>query len=197
MTRYVVKHRELPVPILVDDATREVVNAAIRSKQSAVMVGTSTLPTFGLFVLSQRDFLENDHEELRRHGRTRCPWGRIHGAEESVRHGDVCRPGARRDSPFILPETWTRAVAVPADAGPAAEPASPEVVIRATERAIGNGHRAFRSLVRMYRRFPQYVSPRYKAACAAYDRAGIEDVPLTLPLDTPGSGDPDDANRGF
>jgi len=184
MTAYVAKHRDLPVPILLSDAQRAVVNEAIRTRQNAVMIGQSTIPTFNLFVLEQRLFLENDREELRRHMASRCRWGQVHRlVDEQVKHSLVCRPSVRRDSPYVLPETWTEPLPSeqPAASQPAAIPITREKSVARTEKALDDGREVFRTLVRLYRSHPTLVSDRYARLCAAFNGVGIDQVPKMCP----------------
>lgn len=178
---YVLKHRALSVPILLSDEARAEINKALQSdeKGGAIFLGPYTLSRWGVDAIEpQADFLLGDAERLSRSDQARCKWGVVHHKGEHRCTESGCQKRARRDSPYILPETWAKADAEkPATPAAKARHVERATILRVTETAFRSGRPVLRTLVKFYRDDPTRVAADLRRVCATFDGVPVDAIP--------------------
>ncbi len=191
---YVLRHRGLSLPLLLTEEARDAVNRALQSDdKGAIFLGTYTFSRWGVDAIEpQEDFLAGDAERLARSDQARCKWGVVHPKGEHRCSEAGCRQRARRDSPYIRPETWAKDVGQQARPVPSASASHVEraTIVRVTETAFRSGRPVLRTLVKFYRDDPAGVSVDLRRICASFDAVPIADVPQRSLADFQPSDDP-------
>lgn len=178
---FILRHKGLSQPILVSSEMRTAINADLRSGEGGYLIfGNYTLSRWGVEAIEPQDeFLAGDADNLARFDEVRCRWGFKQKRGEHKCSEAGCHRKARRDSPYIRPETWAKfdeAMNVPTLEAKA-DHVDKRTIVSVTEKSFRSGQTVLPTLVRFYRENPSQLSPDVRVICASFDGMEMSKVP--------------------
>lgn len=181
---FVLKHRDLPVPLVLSSEAHAAVKDAVRRKEQVVVLGDYILNVAMMSVIPQEQFLASDTDELAKRGKARCRWGMVYAVEG--RHDcreTSCARNADRNSPFVWPATWGyhEQDVLAADAFRTGDRTALRASVQKLEERFAAGELVLRELVRIYRKDGGLLSDDMITLLEQFSAVPLSSVPdLTI-----------------